>query len=87
MEVVECYEFYARGFMNNRFLFNSEWRVKYYSEWIQRQDDISLIVMFENSNLETCLNFNFSDSNLGGCCMSYTNIYTAYINMWCQNIW
>lgn len=87
MEVVECYEFYARGFMNNRFLFYSEWRVKYYSEWIQRQDDISLIVMFENSNLETCLNFNFSDSNLGGCCMSYTNIYTAYINMWCQNIW
>lgn len=54
---------------------------------IQRQEDSSLIVMFENSNLETCLNFNFSDSNLGGCCMSYTNIYTAYINMWCQNIW
>lgn len=25
MEVVECYEFYARGFMNNRFLFYSEW--------------------------------------------------------------
>lgn len=54
---------------------------------IQRQEDSSLIVMFENSNFETCLNFNFSaDSNLGGCCMSYTNIYTAYINMWCQNI-
>lgn len=34
---------------------------------IQRQDDSSLIIMFENSNLETCLNFNFSDSNLGGC--------------------
>lgn len=54
---------------------------------IQRQDDSSLIVMFENSNLETCLNFNFSDSNLGGCCTSYANIYTANINMWCQNIW
>lgn len=49
---------------------------------IQRQDDSS----FKNSNLETCLNFNFSDSNLGGCCMSYANIYTANINMWCQNI-
>lgn len=54
---------------------------------IQRQDDSSLIVMFENSNLETCLNFNLSDSNLVGCCMSYANIYTANINMWCQNIW
>lgn len=54
---------------------------------IQRQDVSSLIViMFENSNLETCLNFNFSDSNLGGCCTSYANIYTANINMWCQNI-
>lgn len=84
---VECNEFYAQGFMNNRFIFYSEWRVKHYTQnEIQRQDDSSLIVMFENSNLETCLNFNFSDSNLGGCCMSYTNIYTAYINMWCQNI-
>lgn len=53
---------------------------------IQSQDDSSLIVMFENSNLEICLNFNFSDSNLGGCCTSYANIYTANINMWCQNI-
>lgn len=83
---VECNEFYAQGFMNNRFIFTVSGELSATQNEIQRQDVSSLIVMFENSNLETCLNFNFSDSNLGGCCMSYTNIYTAYINMWCQNI-
>lgn len=29
---VECNEFYIRGFMNNRFIFYSEWRVKRYLE-------------------------------------------------------